>query len=296
MTYAIVIKPMAALKKEASFCSESEDEVVYGMKVLILCRCNEWYRIRTHYRYEGFIHSSNLLFDTRKIEIWNRCIKQLILKNYADILSEPKYQGNILISLPKSSQAAIISDDETDGFTCVQLADGVRGYIRSDFLCSSNNAGYEDCYYRMHLENKISVLNYVNQCLNKSEEEFRNGLISEALTYLGTQYRWGGRTPLGIDCSGLCFTVYMLNGLIIYRDSKIKEGFPVHEISRGDLKTGDLLYFPGHIAMYMGNNKYIHSTGRKGSSGVVINSLNPDDSDYRQDLVEKLYAAGSVFH
>ena len=38
---------------------------------------------------------------------------------------------------------------------------------------------------------------------------------------------------------------------------------------------GDLLYFPGHIAMYIGDGKYIHSTGKAGSGGVVINSLNP---------------------
>ncbi|MFR2484475.1 MAG: hypothetical protein ACLTAC_14040 [Hungatella sp.] len=47
--------------------------------------------------------------------------------------------------------------------------------------------------------------------------------------------------------------------------------------------------------MYMGDGKYIHSTGKAGSGGVVINSLNPEDADFRADLAESLYAVGSIF-
>lgn len=88
---------------------------------------------------------------------------------------------------------------------------------------------------------------------------------------------------------------YMMNGILTYRDAKIVEGYPVREIAAGEKKMGDLLYFPGHIAMYMGNGKYIHSTGKAGSGGVVINSLNPEDADFRADLAESLYAVGSIF-
>ena len=72
-------------------------------------------------------------------------------------------------------------------------------------------------------------------------------------------------------------------------------GFPVRQISYDNIKEGDLLYFPGHIAMYIGEGEYIHSTARPGSDGVVINSLNPAADNYRRDLAESIYAAGSVF-
>ena len=88
---------------------------------------------------------------------------------------------------------------------------------------------------------------------------------------------------------------YLLNGIIIYRDAKIMEGFPIHEIDRKDMKPGDLMLFPGHVAMYMGDDRYIHSTGKAGDDGVVINSLNPNDPDYRADLPDKLTAVGSYF-
>jgi cell wall-associated NlpC family hydrolase len=112
---------------------------------------------------------------------------------------------------------------------------------------------------------------------------------------MGTQYRWGGKSTLGIDCSGLCQMAYMLNGIIIYRDAKIMEGFPIHEIPFEEVKPCDLLFFPGHVAMYMGNGKYVHSTGKNGSDGVVINSFNPKDSDFREDLYQSLKAVGSIF-
>ena len=52
------------------------------------------------------------------------------------------------------------------------------------------------------------------------------------------------------------------------------------KISKDQMKLGDLLYWPGHVAMYIGDDKYIHSTGASG--GVVINSINPEHDEYRK--------------
>ena len=123
----------------------------------------------------------------------------------------------------------------------------------------------------------------------------RNQVVKTAKSYLGTQYRWGGKSPLGIDCSGLTSISYLINGIITYRDAKIVEGFAVHEIKFEEKKPADLLYFKGHIAMMIDGKRYIHSTGRTGSDGVVINSLDPKDSDYREDLAKGILAVGSVF-
>jgi cell wall-associated NlpC family hydrolase len=165
----------------------------------------------------------------------------------------------------------------------VELVDGQIGYMRNQYL-------------REKLFSQSAVWTGVlPQITIDDEQEFRRNLVETAKSYLGVQYRWGGRSTAGIDCSGLVSVSYMLNGILIYRDAKIMEGYPVHEISMEQIKPGDALYFPGHIAMYIGEGRYIHSTGKIGSGGVVYNSLQPEDPLYREDLVKQLYAVGSIF-
>ena len=90
-------------------------------------------------------------------------------------------------------------------------------------------------------------------------------------------------------------SAYMQCGVLIYRDAKLVEGWPMHKIPLEQAKRGDALYFPGHIALYLGEGRYIHSTGAARSGGVVLNSLDPAAPLYREDLVKSLYAVGSLF-
>ena len=120
-------------------------------------------------------------------------------------------------------------------------------------------------------------------------------VLQRALALMGTPYRWGGKTPAGIDCSGLCSMAYLLCGISIWRDSELKEGYPIHPAHVSDMRVGDLVYFPGHVALYLGNGEYIHSTARAGDNGVVINSFYPDSPLYRPDLPKQITAVGSYF-
>jgi len=160
---------------------------------------------------------------------------------------------------------------EQAGWAKVMLADGRFGYVIDGFLEDPRSA------------------------CNVSQDRLRQQLVETAMQYLGTQYRWGGKSPLGIDCSGLTSIAYLINGILIYRDAKIVEGFPIHEIAFKDRKPGDLLFFKGHIAMVIDERRYIHATAKMGSNGVVINSLCPKDKDYREDLAKGILAVGSVF-
>ena len=249
------------------------DEVLYGMVVDILeSPAPGWYRVRTHYRYEGLVSAQDLIVDGEAAAAWEKLPKQVVRnKNFCDVLSVPKVQGWHLAALTRGCVVSPVGQPE-QGWQRVLLADGRTGYVQSSIL---------DTYH--------------TSPLSGDETRLRQALVDAALLYRGTHYRWGGKSPMGIDCSGLVSMAYMLCGILIYRDADIREGFPIHEIALDDLKPGDLLFFPGHVAMYLGDGRYCHSTGRSGDDGFTINSLDPAAPDYRADLPGMITHVGSYF-
>ncbi|NLY81115.1 MAG: SH3 domain-containing protein [Lysinibacillus sp.] len=267
---AIVNDMIVNLHKQPDITSELIDEVLYGMFVEILEDCNDsWVHVETVYRYKGYCLKEKLLIDDSKSKRWQEEAKHVITQNFADILDRPKIQSRKIATLVKGSSISLVEDPDLDQeWSKVKLANGEIGFTRSYWI-------------RNLIEENIS------------EEDFRENVVQTAISYLKTPYRWGGKSPLGIDCSGLCSMAYMLNGVYIYRDAQIVEGFPIKEISFDQIQKGDLLYFPGHIAMYMGDGLYIHSS--LGGNEVSINSLDEKHSNYRKDLAKSITAVGSLF-
>lgn len=270
---AIVIVPVCALMEQPNKQCPLADEALYGMVVDILdTPAPGWYHIRTHYRYEGFCSADDLLVDEEAVARWEALPKKVVYrKNFCDVLNRPHVEGWHLINLVRGSVVSPVGEAE-DGWQKVTLADGREGYVQAALL---------DEYY--------------TQPYSTDEDELRRRLVKTAYLYFDTHYRWGGKSPMGIDCSGLTSMVYMLNGILIYRDAQIKEGFPIHEIPFEEMKPGDLIYLKGHIAMYIGNHEYIHSTGRAGDDGVVVNSLFVKDRNFREDIPPKIIKIGSFF-
>lgn len=312
MNYGIVKESSAFLwdspkeTKENHLRTAIADEVLCGMGLALTGESeNGYYPVRTHYGYTGYIREEALRLTTlEELKRWESSRLMVVNVLCVDVTSLPEVQGVILQSLYRGALVKVLSFDsgapETDptgtpgtpGWARVELADGRIGYMRNQFLLEkkySQTGLWEPKLPQCFLED------YHDAPFLEKEEAFRENVIQTAKTYLGVQYRWGGKSSLGIDCSGLTSISYMLNGVLTYRDAQLKEGFPVHEISPNQAKAGDLLYFKGHIALYLGNQRYIHSTGRVGSGGVVINSFNPQEKDFREDLVKSLYAAGSIF-
>lgn len=143
----------------------------------------------------------------------------------------------------------------------------------------------------IYYDDLIKEQNEILQALDKLQEK-RNRLTQSAVDYnkenmlrnakkhLGEDYVWGGTTPGGFDCSGYMQYIYKKEGVIIPRTAN-QQSKVGKEVSRFELKKGDLLFFLTdksrrvpitHVGMYLGDDKFIHAASKR--KGIIITSLN----------------------
>ena len=110
-------------------------------------------------------------------------------------------------------------------------------------------------------------------------------IISSGAKYLGVRYKFGGHSPSGFDCQG--FTRYFFNKYGIKLPAGARNQSKVGKfVSRNQLKAGDLVFFStkattkyssssikriGHVGIYAGNGKILHTYG---DGGVQYSNLN----------------------
>ncbi|MFQ3332759.1 MAG: hypothetical protein ACI84S_000839 [Thalassomonas sp.] len=93
-------------------------------------------------------------------------------------------------------------------------------------------------------------------------------LVENALMYLNAPYLWGGRSPLGIDCSGFSQMVYRLQGISLPRDAyqQAEVGTTLSFVEESE--PGDLAFFDNkegkitHVGIILADNHIIHASGK----------------------------------
>lgn len=85
-----------------------------------------------------------------------------------------------------------------------------------------------------------------------------DAIIAAAYSQLGVPYVWGGTTPgVGLDCSGLTQYCYRQAGIMIPRNSEDQAAFG-RKVPVSEATPGDILWRPGHVGIYIGEDRYIH--------------------------------------
>ncbi|WP_164156565.1 C40 family peptidase, partial [Sandarakinorhabdus rubra] len=85
-----------------------------------------------------------------------------------------------------------------------------------------------------------------------------NDRFAAAALFADAPYLWGGRTPDGVDCSGLVQQALSVEGIALRRDTdlQVEQGEPVDFADRA---AGDLVFFPGHVGLLLAGDRLFHA-------------------------------------
>lgn len=96
------------------------------------------------------------------------------------------------------------------------------------------------------------------KALGDNESDF----VAVAERFLGAPYLWGGKTVLGLDCSGLVQIVLAACGVSCPRDTDMQEqtlGMAVGNSSYSEFKRGDLIFWKGHVGIMRDDANLLHA-------------------------------------
>ncbi len=254
--WGLVTVCCAHLRSEARHASEMVSQAILGTPLRLLEKRGDWYRVQTPDRYISWIAANSITVQSEERQNrWRESPRYIYTAQqglvYA-IASDQEVVSDIVIG-------SILQGDGTasKGFIPVRFPDGRTGFIKKS-----------EC-------DEFST--WASQPFDIER------VIQTARHMMGTTYLWGGTSVKSADCSGFVKTAYFTSGVILSRDASQQaltgEAIPADRWS--DCETGDLLFFGNdkgrvnHVALYLNNGKYIHSSGQ-----VKINSLDTLATDY----------------
>jgi len=263
--FGIINNSVGNLRGAPSHSSELVSQAVLGTKLKILKREGEWYLVQTPDDYISWIDHGGI-----------------------HVMEESSFSNYFGTSYVYT---------DTYGFS---YTDESRKNIVSDIVMGSELkvTGSRNNFYEVNYPDGRYALVEKNKLLNKKGfdrlKDDKDNLIKNSNKLIGIPYLWGGTSTKGFDCSGFTKTLYSMNGYTIPRDAsqQINEGLTV-DSSRvwSNLEVGDLLFFGyerdgrtriDHVAMWVGDNKFIQA-----SRNVRINSVDEESKDYDEYHMKK---------
>lgn len=256
--WALVTISVACLRGEPRSGAELVSQAIMGTPVKVLECDGGMSRVQTPDGYIAYVTDSSLQFlSADGFAAWKKARRVVVTANLSMAYEKPV--ENIDAAVSDLLLGNILEyKGETAGFVQVSLPDGRTGYVK-----------------------KTDVKEFSEW----AEQNFDMPTIERsARRMMGTPYLWGGMSAKMADCSGFVRTAYFSNGIILQRDAS-QQALTGKKIDpkkwRTEAEPGDLIFIGTksgkvtHVAMYIGNGKYIHSSGR-----VKINSMDKSASDF----------------
>lgn len=258
----VVAKNVADLFEKPNASSPLDTQAVLGEAVQLEEKEDGFLRVITGIDlYSAWIDSRWLVTARDVPKLQSGVVKRL----FAEMFSKPDRSSELITKLVMGTKILFADEQDSSIYVKLVLPGGQAGYVQRSSV-------------------QTKPLSLVPHSSEKVLADISTRTTQIAKQLIGTPYLWGGTTPFGIDCSGLVQLCYKMCGISLRRNSymqmddkrflQVESGKP---LSQADLRPGDLLGFApagkvNHIAIALGDGRFIHASGNQRRAGVFIDS------------------------
>ncbi len=214
-----------------------------------------------------------------------------------DLRKKPKFRSERISQLIYGEEVSVKRSSEVNnGYILVEGSDNLEGYALRNLIeiRSRRDEGRRKGYkLKFRIVCKELALPF-GSYLSKEEVNVlkirrttlapigqKTEPVKLAHKFLGVPYLWGGTSDFGFDCSGFTQRLFRYSGKEIPRNSNWQRDASTRVKDFDEAKPNDLVFFKGHVGLYLGNHKMIHANLTHG--GVSITDLS-DRSEYSRRL------------
>jgi cell wall-associated NlpC family hydrolase len=219
---ARVVVPVIALRPKPDLASGIDTELLMGEAVAVFERRNGWCWVKAlSDGYVGYLPETAIAEGAA-------APTHVVIPQRTFLYPEPELRKPHAATLSMGSLVRVTGTAEARGNHYVVLEDGTAIFAKHVQPIGENRGG---------------------------------DFVEIALRFIETPYLWGGRSGLGIDCSGLVQLALSMTGRSAPRDTDMQAAGLGRPIEREELKRGDFVFWKGHVAIMEDPETIVHANG-----------------------------------
>jgi len=238
MNFGIALQSIIPVRKEPSHTSEMVTQLLFGELYHLIQSRDGWQHIRAAWdNYEGWI-----------------------AEKQSQLIDEQEFLRLLNAETPASMDLVqLIANQTRQTMFAIPLGSSLPGLEGQFFTINGEH---------YHFEGQVSDPAAVEKARTSPEKkEFGQSLVEDAMMFLHAPYVWGGRSPFGIDCSGLVQMVYRLKQVKLLRDAlqQVTQGETVNLLD--EAFPGDIAFFDNeegqlsHVGILVDRFRILHASG-----------------------------------